>query len=89
MPKTIASEPAIKPNSKIPVSPNTEMIENVFESDECSFGILSARNMPKNSKHNAETNHKILNFETFDFCTSPFGWNVIENGINPNTREIM
>lgn len=87
MSKTSASEPKIKPNNKMPLSPNIEIIENAFGFEECTFVILNVNNMPKSSRHNEITNQKISNFETFDFCTSLFGWNVIENGINPNTRE--
>ena len=86
MPKIISSEAMIKFAINIPVSPNTEIIENDFGSDGCSF---NAKKMPKRSRHNKVTNHKISNFETFDLCTSPFEWNVIENDIKPKTRETM
>lgn len=90
---TIAIELTINPNNMIPESPKTEIIENFFGSDGCAcefaFAIRNEVNIPSTCRPNEIANHETSNFETFESRNSPFDWNVMENGMRPNTREIM
>lgn len=83
MPKMADIKVTIKVSNKIPESPITEIIENSFLGG-CTFIIRSVMKMPNKWWHNQITNNNTSNIETLGFRTSPFDWNAIENGINPN-----